>query len=255
VKICLFANRDLASQLALAYLIKGLDQHHLSIFISETVGNSSHYVDALKELSQFEKTAMNSLTMDFDQLAETVGCKLQGFSDLNNRINATEGVARISDCDPDLIISVRFGLIIDQPIISLPRFGVLNLHSGILPQYRGVMATFRAMLKGDSHIGSTLHYISDRGVDTGDIISIEKIPINPECSYLLNVLHLYPRGCDQVLRAVNAIDTMQPLLSRPQQGRPSYYSFPNNQEIEQFMALGYRLFDPTELQLIKDLQP
>jgi methionyl-tRNA formyltransferase len=227
LNIVILTNRDLASQLALAYLVNGLEQHQLSIFLSEGVGNSKYYVNALKELSQYEKMVMGNLALDFDQLG---------------------------DCCPDLIISVRFGLIIDEPIISIPPCGVINLHSGVLPEYRGVMATFRAMLNAEPLIGSTLHYIRDRGIDTGDIISIERIAVDPDCSYLLNVLRLYPQGCDQILRAVNAINHKQPLPSQPQQGQPSYYSFPNSEEIEQFCAFGYRLFDPFEEQLIKDLQ-
>jgi methionyl-tRNA formyltransferase len=254
LNIVILTNRDLASQLALAYLVNGLEQHQLSIFLSEGVGNSKYYVNALKELSQYEKMVMGNLALDFDQLAEKAGCQLQGFSDLDNRINSIEGIARVGDCCPDLIISVRFGLIIDEPIISIPPCGVINLHSGVLPEYRGVMATFRAMLNAEPLIGSTLHYIRDRGIDTGDIISIERIAVDPDCSYLLNVLRLYPQGCDQILRAVNAINHKQPLPGQPQQGQPSYYSFPNSEEIEQFCAFGYRLFDPFEEQLIKDLQ-
>ena len=254
MKIVILTNRDLASQLALAYLVRDLHKHQLAIFVSESVGDADAYPDALKQLAMFEQQAMNSLDVNFDQLAEIAGCKLQGFSDLDNRINSSEGVARIKDLSPDLIISVRFGLIIDQPVISIPRYGVINLHSGVLPQYRGVMATFRAMLNGDSDIGSTLHYISDKGVDTGDILSIETRLLNPMHSYLLNVLHLYPQGCKQILQAVSAVDDKRSLINRPQQGDAKYYSFPNSHEIEQFRRLGFRLYDPDELQLIKDLQ-
>lgn len=255
MKIVILTNRDLASQLALAYLVKDLHQHQLAIFLSESVGNASAYPDALKQLARFEQLAMTSLDLNFDQLAEIAGCRLQGFSDIDNRVNSAEGVARIKNLSPDLIISVRFGLIIDQPVISIPQYGVINLHSGVLPQYRGVMATFRAMLNGDSDIGSTLHYITDRGVDTGNILSIETIPLNPKYSYLLNVLRLYPQGCKQILRAVSAINNNQLLKNQPQQGDAKYYSFPNNRDIEQFRHLGCRLFDPDELQLIKGLQP
>ena len=254
MKIVILTNRDLASQLALAYLVRDLHKHQLAIFVSESVGDAHAYPDALKQLAIFEQQAMNSLDVNFDQLAEIAGCKLQGFSDLDNRINSSEGVARIKDLSPDLIISVRFGLIIDQPVISIPQYGVINLHSGVLPQYRGVMATFRAMLNGDSDIGSTLHYISDKGVDTGDILSIETRLLNPLHSYLLNVLHLYPQGCKQILQAVSAVDDKRSLINRLQQGDAKYYSFPNSHEIEQFRRLGFRLYDPDELQLIKDLQ-
>lgn len=259
IKICILTNRDLASQLAVDYLVKQLEHHKLSIFISERVGGSQAYIEPLQELAEFERQAMislekSSLAMGFDAIAATAGCELQGFSDLGNKINSPEGCARINSCCPDLIISIRFGLIIDQPIIAIPRYGVINLHSGLLPQYRGVMATFRAMLNAESHIGSTLHFISDSSIDTGEILSISKIPIDFGKSFLINVLRLYSQGCQQVLEAVAVIESRQPLVSRPQKVSSGYYSFPDEQEIERFKSQGYRLFDPSDLEAIKDLQ-
>ena len=113
---------------------------------------------------------------------------------------AQEGIARIQATEPELIISLRFGLIIRDAVIAIPKHGVINLHSGLLPDYRGVMATFRAMLNGESEIASTLHFIQDSGVDTGDIISTVAVAVEPDKSYLLNVLNLYVGGCEQILR-------------------------------------------------------
>ena len=50
--------------------------------------------------------------------------------------------------------------------------GVLNLHSGKLPDYRGVMATFRAMMAEDETLFSTVHWIDDKTIDTGRILSM-----------------------------------------------------------------------------------
>ena len=177
MKIVILTNRDLASQLALSYLVKDLHQHQLAIFLSESVGNASAYPDALKQLAKFEQLATTSLDLNFDPIGrDNTICRLQGFSDIDNRVNSAEGVARIKNLSPDLIISVRFGLIIDQPVISIPQYGVINLHSGVLPQYRGVMATFRAMLNGDSDIGSTLHYITDEELILGIFSPLRRYP-------------------------------------------------------------------------------
>ena len=94
--------------------------------------------------------------------------------------NSPEGIDTVRALAPDLIISVRYGIILRPPVLSVPRLGVLNLHSGLLPAYRGVLATFRALLRGDSTIGSTLHYITDRTIDTGPIVGH---PITDACSH------------------------------------------------------------------------
>ena len=61
-------------------------------------------------------------------------------------INSPQGIRRVASHKPELIISIRFGQILQQPMIDLPELGVINLHSGLLPQFRGGMATFWAML-------------------------------------------------------------------------------------------------------------
>jgi methionyl-tRNA formyltransferase len=93
-------------------------------------------------------------------------------------LNCQAGLKIVNDYVPDLIVSIRFGLILESKIIAIPKFGVINLHSGELPKYRGVMATFRAMQQNDTEYGTTVHYINDSGIDNGEIISISKQPLD-----------------------------------------------------------------------------
>lgn len=246
MNITILTNRDLASHIALTRLVKALVDHQLSIFISEKVGADHQLPAPLMELAAFEKHQLATAEYSFNDLAKQVGCELQSFADIGNKVNGPEGLARIQASQPDLIISVRFGLIIRDEVIAIPQYGVINLHSGVLPSYRGVMATFRAMLNKASEIGSTLHFIQDSGVDTGDIISIARRPLATDRSYLFNVLSLYEAGCEQIIQAVAAIQTNQagpPINRESQQGKAAYYSFPSDDELDAFVALGYRLFD------------
>lgn len=251
MKITLLTNRDLASHMALSLLIKGLTEHfaehRLSIFISEKVGADKTLPEPLMELAAFERQLLMDGRPSFEQLAESAGCQLQGFADLDNKVNSPQGIARIAATEPELIISVRFGLIIREAVIALPKHGIINLHSGLLPNYRGVMATFRAMQNNDSQIASTLHYIQDGGIDNGDIISISEIPLNRQQSYLLNVINLYTGGCQQILSAVANLSAGQGLAAHPQQTAAGYYSFPNQSELDAFLAAGGRLYDESEI--------
>jgi len=205
-------------------------------------------------LAEFEKQLVATSSQSFDSLARKANCQLQGFADIGSKVNSPEAVARIQATEPDIILSIRFGLILREPVIAIPRHGVINLHSGVLPNYRGVMASFRAMINGEAQIGSTLHFIQDAGVDTGDILSIAKIPLNPQQSYLLNVLNLYSAGCQQLASAVQQLDSGIELIAQPQQGDARYYSFPSEQQLAEFAALGYQLFDPAEIEAIRALQ-
>lgn len=246
MKITILTNRDLASHSALSLLVKALGDHQLTIFISEKFGADQHLPAPLMELAAFEKHQLATAEHSFDDLAKLAGCELQGFADIGNKVNGPEGLARIQASQPDLIISVRFGLIIRDKVIAIPQHGVINLHSGVLPSYRGVMATFRAMLNKESEIGSTLHFIQDSGVDTGDIISIARITLATDRSYLFNVLSLYESGCEQIIQAVAAVQAGQHLNGTSQQGTAAYYSFPSDDELATFVALDYRLFDPQD---------
>jgi len=242
MNITLLTNRDLPSHVALTQLVGVLSHHKLSIFISEKVGGDVELPQPLLDMAAFERGVLADGRPSFDELAASAGCPLQGFADIGSRVNGAEGIARIQATEPDLIISLRFGLIIRDAVIAIPKHGVINLHSGLLPDYRGVMATFRAMLNGESEIASTLHYIQDSGVDTGDIISTVAVAVEPDKSYLLNVLNLYVGGCQQIAQAVAAIEAGQPLTAVRQQGPAGYFSFPDEAELAQFSALGYRLF-------------
>ena len=254
MNITLLTNRDLASHLALSRLVSQLSDHKLSIFISEKVGKDQNFPASLLALAKFEQDIIASSDHSFDDLAAQAGCYLQGFTDIGNRVNSAEGLARIKATEPELIVSIRFGLIIDDQVINTPKYGVINLHSGLLPEYRGVMATFRAMLDQQAEIGSTLHFIQNSGIDNGDIISIAKRPLNLQQSYLLNTLHLYSAGCQQIVSAVTTLQEGKALSARAQLGEAGYYSFPDAPLLKSFADQGYQLFDNGELGIIKQLQ-
>ena len=117
-----------------------------------------------------------------------------------NDPNSTSGIALLKSANPDLIVSIRYGRILNQSAIDIPYLGVVNLHSGKLPQYRGVMATFRALLAGDAKLFSTVHWIDDETIDTGRIISIQGVPTDPDGCYLSNTLNLFPQRLQSTAR-------------------------------------------------------
>ena len=80
---------------------------------------------------------------------------------------------------PDAIIVVGYGRIIPQWMIDLPPLGNLNLHASLLPKYRGAAPIQWAIARGESVSGVTTMRI-DAGLDTGDILLQEEIPIAPE---------------------------------------------------------------------------
>lgn len=80
---------------------------------------------------------------------------------------------------PDLIAVAAYGQILPKPLLDLPRFGCLNVHTSLLPKYRGAAPIQWAILNDDAETGVTIMKI-DVGLDTGDILAQEKTRISPE---------------------------------------------------------------------------
>ena len=138
------------------------------------------------------------------------------------------------------MVSIRYGRILHTEALSIPDRGVLNLHSGRLPTYRGVMATFRAMLAQDEDLCSTLHWIEDESIDTGRVISFQSHRRRPEACYLSNTLSLYPAGCEAVLEAVSILENRGNLPRVEHESSGTYYSFPDEGSLQRFNQAGYQ---------------
>ncbi|MBF8277133.1 MAG: methionyl-tRNA formyltransferase [Candidatus Brocadiaceae bacterium] len=95
------------------------------------------------------------------------------------KLHNADFVQEVSRLKPDFVFSFQCRAIIPPSIIDIPKHGVINIHFSSLPKYRGCYPIAWALLNGEQEIGVTVHYI-DAGIDTGDIIYQEHIPILPE---------------------------------------------------------------------------
>ncbi len=85
---------------------------------------------------------------------------------------------KLRELSPDLIVFTGGG-IIRQPILSAAGAGIINCHSGILPEYRGMDVVEWALLQGDfNKVGCTAHFM-DTGLDTGDILKTDFVQPEP----------------------------------------------------------------------------
>lgn len=220
MRITFLVNHDIASLLALNYLLPSLNEHDFRVFF--TFKKMTKPNEALAELGLFDAQQLEerSSLLSFDEL---------GAQRLNHINNAD--YRRFADTSPDLVISIRHMSILKSEVINTPLNGVINLHSGVLPNYQGVMASFWALLHEQSQLGTSLHLIEDSKIDAGSIISQSLTAANYERSYWWNVLNIYRSGCDNIVDAINQLQSRKSLSSKPQSGQANYYSFPTLQEI------------------------
>jgi methionyl-tRNA formyltransferase len=86
-------------------------------------------------------------------------------------------IEQVREFAPDLIIVAAYGQILPQSLLDVPQFGCLNVHTSLLPKYRGAAPIQWAILNGDRETGVTIMKMN-AGLDTGDIVSLERTPIH-----------------------------------------------------------------------------
>lgn len=254
MRITLLANRDLGANVVADGLLRALPEHHWTLVLSSRVGRPGPRPPALVELAHQEQGLLRQLveplTRDpaqrpgrvrsFPQLARLAA---GGLHELDAP-RSEAGRARLASLEPDLLLSVRYGGILDEAHVALARHGVLNLHSGRLPAYRGVLASFRALLAGDRTLACTLHRIVDAGIDTGPILASAERPVDPERSMLTQLLALYGPGTRLLVDAVHRLDAGEALAGTPQDpAAGAYHGVPDAAELDAFHARGLRLCD------------
>lgn len=94
-------------------------------------------------------------------------------------LKSEAGVAELDALEPDLIVVAAFGQILPRRVLTLPRFGCINIHASLLPRWRGAAPVAAAIRAGDTETGVTL-MLMDEGLDTGPMLARRKIPIRAE---------------------------------------------------------------------------
>ncbi len=232
MNLLLLLNSDIHSATSLKLLAPHLQNHKIGIILSQKVGNTDSLAQELIQMKRVEQLGAAEIFVD---LAAQLNAKITAFSS----VNSAEALAEFKEFAPDLMISIRFGQIFKPALIATSRLGVLNLHSGILPNYRGVMASFWAVLNGEKNLGTTLHFVRDAGIDTGDIIGFSHSEIDWNLSLVQNINNLYRGGCELILQTLQKISAGEKIDSVNQKtlGAGQYFSYPQKEDVEKFLKL------------------
>ena len=105
---------------------------------------------------------------------------------------------------PELIVVVAYGKILPENVLNYPKYGCINVHGSILPEYRGAAPMQRAIIEGKSETGVTIMYM-EKGLDTGDMLLVEKCPINENDNFEDIHDRLSTLGASALIRVVEDI--------------------------------------------------
>jgi len=151
-------------------------------------------------------------------------------------VNAQATIEFVRQCQPDLLVSAYFSQILKSEIIQIPRFGVLNIHPGWLPAYRGAMAYFWVLHNGSDSGGVSVHWI-DEGIDTGELLERRSFPI-PEKATQETVLTLTAvigaRLLRRVIRRLQSGQGVRKASTEVEATHGDYYPMPGDREFASY---------------------
>lgn len=258
MNIILFVNKDLEANLAYNTLRPELLKHNVRIYYSASVGKSANKPQELQEIEHYEKVFFYS-NIQKDIKANSQHTKFEFFGEGFNtfpmsqckNVNSEAFIEEVSEFQPDLFISIRFGKIFKEDIIRVPTKGILNLHSAILPDYRGIMGTLHNLKEPKKTYGCTLHYIDSGSIDTGQIIDIARADIRLDRSLLWHIIQLYPIGCQMIIDSIQKLNTMDRLPTTTQDmNEGSYFSLPTAEDFEVLRQRGIASFSKMDYEEI-----
>ena len=90
-----------------------------------------------------------------------------------------EALGIVESLAPELIVVAAYGKILPEEILQFPKYGSINVHSSLLPKYRGAAPINWAILDGETETGVSIMYMA-KELDAGDVILQKTTPIGPE---------------------------------------------------------------------------
>lgn len=138
------------------------------------------------------------------------------------KVREEAAVERLRRENADIFVVAAFGQLLPKTILEMPRFGCINIHGSLLPAYRGAAPVQWAVLDGQKEAGDTIMQMNE-GLDTGDILMQESIPLSADETAGSLYDKLSSMGGPLLLKALDAIEagTVTPV---PQEDSGTHYA-------------------------------
>ena len=155
-------------------------------------------------------------------------------------VNAPEYVGEMRRVAPDLLVSVAASQIFKRDLLSVPRLACVNVHTGPLPAYRGMMPVFWQMYDKRKSITVTLHTMTP-DIDVGSVLLQREVPLNGDRNLDLVIRKMKREGARTLVELLDRYHTgsVRPVAMNGHQAQ--YHSFPGRAEADRFRHMGYRL--------------
>lgn len=159
--------------------------------------------DVCGVFTQPDKPKNRGMKMTFSPVKEyALSQNLQVYQPLKMRDG--EAMAIVEQLQPELIVVAAYGRILPEEILNAPKYGSINVHSSLLPKYRGAAPINWAILDGLDETGVTIMYMA-KELDAGDIIHTVTTPIDPRETALELTMRLAQLGAQALAEAVDML--------------------------------------------------
>jgi methionyl-tRNA formyltransferase len=159
---------------------------------------------------------------------------------IEDDINSKHHIQYMKTNKIDLIISILGNQIFKHEIIKAPKLGIINLHTSLLPKYRGVMPTFWVLKNNEKTTGVSVFFV-DKGIDSGPIISQKTIQIDIKNQSLL-IKKTKKIGMELIIESLNKILSNNYELIQNIDSDSTYYGFPSSEDVKLFLNTGAKFY-------------
>jgi hypothetical protein len=240
MRIAICIKRDLYGVLALQSFVTAAGPSSYRVFCSVKTRPAENSVESLTHLKTLERdAALNPLLWP---TSSVLSPNLQPFSEWQDLtdLRSPGGADRILDWQPDIVVSMRFSLIFPPWLIARIPEGIVNVHPGPLPAYRGLFAPFWQAMHGMPYFDCAVHLV-DEGIDTGPVIDTARVSRVSERSLMWHTAQLYREGARIAAAAASILREGGALETVKSAGGGAYYRFPSSEDFSRLAETGMDL--------------
>lgn len=148
--------------------------------------------------------------------------------------------------EPDVIVSLCHQ-ILKEPLISMAPLGIVNVHPGVLPDFRGIQPYFWELSEGAPQGGATLHLIEDEGIDTGGVLGETRFDLEPGMSVQLNYFLTIKSAATLLPNCLEALAKAQLTPRTQDANQGAYFRWPDSEAFDRLRSRGHCLLSWRQL--------
>jgi len=132
------------------------------------------------------------------------------------KVRNQEALEKLASFEADFFVVIAYGKILPKALLDLPKKGCINVHASLLPKWRGAAPIQFSLWKGDQETG-VCSMLMDEGMDTGDMLLVERTPIDPDETVDQLGDRLSSMGRELIVKTVENFEAIQPKTQNHEQ--------------------------------------